>query len=654
MVRHQGSDPGTRPSGMDGRTRGSSRVLAVDRYPAHRVGNGLFPFPRPVRPWAIFLAVGDPGGAPGRRGRRPGDAAGHVEIVGVDPPAPADVARWVVQRVAQERLDRGTVVVLRDAALADELRRALPAGLAVELVEGGHPAIEALRDSVRPSGDRLLPPLGQKPRVPPGTIRSFHEACRLFVEAAPWRFLVKEELLRVDVPTAPVPDARFFRVLGRGDERGLLFFRDSRHHYADLEGKANRPPWIATMLPLGQLPPSEEETWERLGLPPLRADGREWLPFPVRPAHGRHRRPDARLLAWFDLVLRAMAATRPADVDAGAWTVVVDRAGEEVEVALAHTGILFEDPPGPGLRPEDFADRVSVAGAFKLEEEGGDLADEAALEEAVDELAARFFDWDGASPLAYGETPVARALDIAIAGRVRAGRSGLALIEEALRKDPDCPEALRRLAEVEPDPAKAEDLLRRAARVAMERWGAPGVTGPGADRPVDPRQRVSARVLVDLGRLLLEAGRPGEAIGVLRQAAGPPPKGDPLGARIPLLRAALEAERFELAAELAEAWHRRDSQFLLAWRWVRLFLEFRDAGGKPGPGWRARLEHLVAADPRVAFHLLWRFGDGTEEPDLLAWALVPALDRFPGILLQLYQVTVEPPARDDLDGDEHG
>ena len=252
---------------------------------------------------------------------------------------------------------------VRDAALAAALREALDGtGTGVEVVDDLPVVHTFLDEMAAASGSDDIPAALDAPGVTPERLRAFATAAKAFFEAAPWRHLTNDDLLEVEAPKAG-RGLSLFGVMGNaGEQFGVGFFSSKAKFRALIDGGTPQAfledgsEWAIYLAPGWETPLADVIAWERLQLPLASARA---YPAAMRLDPSRDaQRPDAGRLAYFEGLLRALAATTEAEMDAGRWRHTVPTAdGERTYVTHAagsagtrRGGDAEDGPPLDGAR----------------------------------------------------------------------------------------------------------------------------------------------------------------------------------------------------------------------------------------------------------------------------------------------------------------
>ena len=414
----------------------------------------------PFRPW-LALAV----------------SAETGQIGGSDMVARADLAIEQVQ-VAMDRLaettgKRPAKIEVDDPEFAEALAALIEGeGIAVacrnDLPLMAEPMEAMLRELTTEE------PLGAANKVPGVTIehlRAFAEAAEMFHRAAPWRQLHSSDIIEVAAPR-PAPNVRFACILhahgecglGLAGERSILEASESEGEEA-LAILVNASLWSITFHEPWEVAVAEHDAWLEHG---LATDPEGRIPAAVQYGPKRRvRRASPKMLAFFEGLFRALAATTEDALDGGEWRKVVETSEGELELALSLPDVLT--PPTPKdvhvpifnpLRQAAAMDGIRdllVQQDFESKEEMQAFIDS--------EIVGKEF----LEPTIEG--PEDEARDLALDAMDTPGRRGIALARRALKLDPDSPIAHMALALRAPDSETAVERYREAVAAAERALG---------------------------------------------------------------------------------------------------------------------------------------------------------------------------------------
>jgi tetratricopeptide (TPR) repeat protein len=319
---------------------------------------------------------------------------------------------WHSRPALVQAADPGVVAVLAgllaDLGVAVELRHDLR-----ELREVQAATDRTAREGEGPAAPGLLTGAG----VTLAQVEAFARAAVDFHAAAPWRLLGPMDLLHIEEPAGVDPGLRHATLLASHKTCALTFFPGAaawetfRDDEEGEDGEAPSPQWILGLVPLWQLSATDEDLWERYGLP--RSGEEELCPVPACVRAGETMRPGAGQLAFFEGLLRALAASTEDEMDRGRWE-------KSVPTHLGPLRFVLSLPDLLALTPGE----ADASGQVR------DLLDMA-------------HHWGG--------------------------RRGVLLARRALALRPDSSEAYLELADAAPDPAQALDLYDRARELAEQR-----------------------------------------------------------------------------------------------------------------------------------------------------------------------------------------
>lgn len=512
---------------------------------------------------------------------------------------------------------RPACLEVTDRALADEIARALgDRELAVKVSLDIPVVRDRIRQMAEYTGGRPLPPDALDARgVTVERMRAFATAAGQFYQAAPWRHLSDEDLIRVEAP-AVARGLSHVTVLGQaGQTFGLGFYGGARE-FERIQGEPDptaflgrQGKWTLLYGPMDEMPFGDADLWEDHALPVAGPSA-----YPVAMwfgPDGTLRRPEAPMLADLEALLAALARTSEDEIDRGRWSHEVPTAAGPRTVTLAIPELLhpLDAPPTdrrPGLLDRRAMERVmleverfAAAGSF---ETPADL--NAAIRErftgSLDEVPST------------ATTPLERAQDVAYRAAEARGRRRRQLARHALELSPDCADAYVLLAEDAPGPAEAHDLYVRAVAAGKRALGsafdeyAGQFWGRIQTRPY-------MRALFGLAQCLDARDRRDEAIDHYRELLRLNPS-DNQGVRYSFLVALLQAERDQEAAALLDQY---GDEPTAEWAYARALHAFRRQGDTPEA--RERLRRAIRVNRHVPPYLL----EKTTWPDPLPDSYAP-------------------------------
>lgn len=392
-----------------------------------------------------------------------------------------------------------------DAHLADTLRDSLgDLGLPFDVVDE-LPAIRAFSDAMIDAlSESPVPGALDEPGVTPARLAAFADAAKRFFDAAPWRHLDQDDLIKVESPRAG-RGLSLFAVMGSaGQQFGLGFF-SSAAQYREILDEApvdeilqDGGEWAIYFSPGWETPMSDVDAWERHRLP-LASELAYPCAMRLHPDRAPQR-PDAGRLAYFEGLLRVLAETTETEMDAGRWSRTVATAEGEQTYVLTLPDLL-----DPAL----------------------------------------------ASSLSTAASPLEQAQDLIDAAHDAGGRLQLQLIRRALALDPDCADAYLLLAERIPTPAEARPVYEQALAAAERTLGPDAFTDPDRAFWLDMSTRPYMRARYGVADCLLAQGELEAAVSHFRALLELNP-GDNQGVRYRLLPTLLLAGRDADAAALLQ------------------------------------------------------------------------------------------------------
>ncbi len=449
--------------------------------------------------------------------------------------------------------------------------------------------------------------------TPPGTtverLAAFADAARLFYEAAPWRHLTGEDLIRVEEPRGPA-EHRHALVLGpAGQESRLVLFEAPGFHERLLESDAG-PDVLGrethTAVLFGEvtgLPFEDAGLFEDHRFPVAGTNAYPWAARfgPKR----RIQRLSPRSLTHVEAVLRGLAATIEEEMDRGRWTRVVPTADGPIAVRLALPGLLDE---GTARRRSAPTARMDLRSMERMQAEMRRVLEAespATLEEANAIIARRFVGRTDDEIPSTAATPIEKAQDLCYEAFDSFGRRRVVLARRALEISPDCADAYMILAE-RTDDIEEEIRLYQEAVAAGERALGPERFESDAPFWVDVLTRPFMRAVEALAEACAHRGRTGEAIAHFQRLLRLNPN-DNQGVRDPLAGLLLDTGDH---AALEALFDRYDSRFEVTLLYARAFVLFRK-GANSAVRLRA-LRRALKANRHVRGVLLGRLPSSPE------------------------------------------
>jgi tetratricopeptide (TPR) repeat protein len=553
----------------------------------------------PYRPWAAFCRSVDSGRiVPSRPGP-------EEEVPDLLESALADAGRKWRSRPAR--------VQVAEVAWAQALEDLLaPQGVTVEAwseMPGLNDVLERLSRRAAQEDPRPGPLTGEG--VTLEGLAAFAQAAVAFLEAAGWRHLNDEDLVRIEAPEVEAELRRFVLVHDGGRSAPeLRFFPepadldfdddedwDNDEEDADDEEDAgdrwDRDLWTVELLKPWEAPREDGDLWETHGLPWA---GNGFIPVAGCWQGEDFRRPDHRRLALFEGLLRALAATAEADLDSGRWETRVTTAAGPLRFVLSLPDLL-EPPPEEPLVSPGLIWRVLERSMRDM----GSMLDRGEvplLDMDVDGFLVRREEGAPVETAAVRETAEGRAeglLDRAYAAR---GRRAVLLARQALEVWPDCADAYSLLARRAPDPESGIRLFELGV-AAGERTLGPAAFAEAAGHfwgVVETRPYMRARQ--GLAELLVETKRLAEAVEHFQEMLRLNP-GDNQGIRHSLVNVLITLDRDAEAWELLD---RYPEDRLALLEYPRALLWFRREGDSLGA--RKALQRAVQSSRFVPGLLL--------------------------------------------------
>jgi tetratricopeptide (TPR) repeat protein len=469
-------------------------------------------------------------------------------------------------------------------------------------------------------------------------MRRFAEAANAFYEAAPWRHLTNDDLIRVESPHVEEELSHVSVMGGGGREFGLAFL-ESADDFEDLVGGLepaeffrDRPHWSVSFGPMWDLPFGDVDLWEDARLP---VASPEAYPIAFQASLDEPPlRPDAPTLAYFEGLLRAFAETTEADLDKGRWTRSVTTADGAVTFKLALCDLV--DKPKRSRRVPDRRimegllagmERTLASGAFETVEQANEALQSKVSGRSLDEMPA-------------GVTALEKAQDLIFQAFEARGRRQLQLARQALALSPDCADAYVLLAERTPDAEAALDLYLQGVAAGERALGQRMFEEETGHFWGMVQTRPYMRARFGLAQTFHALDRIDEAIGHYRELLRLNPN-DNQGVRIVLLPLLLELGRDEEAGRLL-AEYADDGTAM--WTYGYALWTFRKEGHSPAARERLRVAtrsnrhgvRFLIADPSTYDVDVDMYALGSEgEAIACARELADAWRRTPGAIAWL-------------------
>jgi len=462
--------------------------------------------------------------------------------------------------------------------------------------------MEAMTEEM--DGDTSFPGILEGKGVTAERVQSFAEAAEAFYAAAPWEHLSNQDVIEVETPS-PVGGLRYAVVLGQGGSEYGLGFYESLDQYWAMAGGESMEAWMGrgglysmTFDDITYLPFADANLWEEHDLP---VAGRGAYPVPVRFDRRKGvRRPSAKVLAFMEGLLRALAETTEEEMDAGRWTREVETAGGPVTYRLS-LPFLLEAPDRKtlmdhGLMPDRRGmEQMSAQIGRFLEERPDPDAD---IEE-INALIAEEFAGKTPDPEKWaGRTPLEKAQDLCYQAFEALGRRQIQLARQALEVCPDCADAYVILAESAGNPEKALGLYEKGVEAGRRTLGPETFEEDAGHFWGVHETRPFMRALMGVAEAQQALGRTDEAADNYRELLRLNPH-DNQGIRYLLLPLLIEQDADEEASNLLEQY---DEDIGAVWLYSRALLTYRREGDTPAA--RRLLEEAMDANPFVPEYLL--------------------------------------------------
>jgi Tetratricopeptide repeat len=446
---------------------------------------------------------------------------------------------------------RPSVVHVRDPRVVAEVAAALEGvDTTVELAER-LPALDTfLREMAAEAFGDGNPGAFDAPGVTPERLRAFADAAKRFYDAAPWRHLDDGDLIRVESPKVG-KGLSLLGVMGSGGhEFGLSFFNSERQYRsifrdATPEALFAGGAWGVWFNNGWDTPPSDVLAWDEHQLPLASLHAYPVAAF-IDPS-GATERADSRHLAYFEGLLRALAASTEQDMDTGRWSQTVETFDGPVVYTLALPDLLEPEGTPPSVR--------GVRGRRSMERASAEIS--RALSQMsfddLDDLNATLGGRFSGTPLddlpSTASTPLEQAQDLVYEAMDARGRRQLRLIRRALELSPDCADAYVLLAERTSDPGDQQSYYEQAVAAGERALGAAAFANHDRSFWGDVTTRPYMRARFGLADTLAARGDLAAAVEHFQALLQLNPD-DNQGARYRLLSVLLDANRDEEAETL--------------------------------------------------------------------------------------------------------
>jgi tetratricopeptide (TPR) repeat protein len=407
---------------------------------------------------------------------------------------------------------------VRDERLASSLAEALqPLDTAVEVVRD-LPVLDKFLQEMTAgiAGDRV-PAALDAPGVTPERLRAFADAAKQFYDSAPWRHLDDGDLIRVETPNAGKGLVLCAVMGAAGQQFGLGFFSSVDQYHAILDDAPpeelfeNGGEWAIYFSPPWETAFADLAAWDRHSLPLASNRG---YPTAVRLDPSRDpQRPDAGRLAYFEGLLRAIAATTEDEMDSGRWSHRVETADGVTKYVLTLPDLLQPRllPTDPGALNLRSMERLTSEISRALGDQKFD-----SLEAFNDAIEERFGDVRIDDRPSTAATPLEQAQDLIYEAFEARGRRQLLLIRRALDLSPDCADAYVLLAERSSSLDEQRSLYEQALDAGERALGAGAFEDSNRTFWGDVATRPYMRARLGLAECLSDQGELDAAVGHFR------------------------------------------------------------------------------------------------------------------------------------------
>ena len=302
---------------------------------------------------------------------------------------------------------------------------------------------------------------------------------------------------------SPASSARYGQYgFGFAEERSLLESPadDTQRAFDRL---ADTSVWSVTFCDPWEVPVREHDAWQQHG---LAAESRGLIPSAVQFGPKRRvRRASPKMLAFFEGMFRALAATGEEEMDSGSWSKLVDTSQGPLGLTLSLPDLLAPPETRPESKPPVFNPLRQAAAMDSIHEllKGQDF-------DSAEEVQA-FLDREVVGkklPPPKIDGPRDQARELGLEAMETPGRRGIALARRALELDPDCVHALIAIADREYEMATAIQKYREAVAAGERTLGpeifeedAGAFWGISSTRPYMETRKRLADVLMANGQI---------------------------------------------------------------------------------------------------------------------------------------------------------
>lgn len=452
------------------------------------------------------------------------------------------------------------------------------------------------------AGGAPLPPDAlDAPGVTIEQMRAFGDAAKRFFLAAPWRYLSDKDLIHVEAP-AMERGLQHFTVLGAaGQVFGVGFFEspeDFEAIHADPDPETfmqARSRWAVWYGPIEEMSFGDADLWEDHGFP-VAANHAYPVALRVGGPNATITRPDARVLAYLEGLLLALAETTEEEIDQGRWSRQVHTADGPTTFTLCIPALLQPlDAPRPAQHG-GIPDRRTMERVMAEMERFMAQSDFDDLDQANQAMQERFIGPFDEIP-STATTPLERAQDLVYRAFEARGRRRTQLARKALELSADCADAYVILAEQAADPETARDLYAQAVAAGERALGPLTFEEQAGHFWGIVQTRPYMRARFGLARCSEKLGRVDDAIGHYQELLRLNPT-DNQGVRDILLPVLLTAGRDGEAGALIEQF---DDDISATWHYGWALWTFRREGDSKTA--RDRLRAAIRTNRHVPAYL---------------------------------------------------
>jgi tetratricopeptide (TPR) repeat protein len=532
------------------------------------------------------------------RGSRTCTTLGRKPVLLPDTPISAIVVTIAEMGVSGKSTGfRPSVVQVRDPRVVADVAAALEGVDTTVELAGRLPALDSfLREMAAEAFGDDRPAALDAPGVTPDRLRAFADAAKRFHDAAPWRHLGDGDLIEVESPKAG-KGLSLLGVMGSaGQEFGLSFFKSERQYRSIFEDATPEAlfaggVWGVWFNAGWDTAPGDVLAWDEHQLPLASPHAYPVAAF-IDPS-GATERADSRRLAYFEGLLRALAATSEQDMDAGRWSHTVETFDGPVVYTLALPDLLEPEVPPPpvrGVRGRRSMERATAEISRALSQMS--FAD---MDDFNDAITSKFSGIPIDDIPSTAATPLERAQDLVYEAMEARGRRQLQLIRRALELSRDCADAYVLLAERASDSGEQQSYYEQAVAAGERALGPEAFSSPDRSFWGDVTTRPYMRARLGLADALAARGDLAAAVEHFQALLQLNPD-DNQGARYRLLAVLLDANRDEEAETLLGG-HDEDSAL---WCYAGVLVSLRKNDRRLA---RTRLRAALRANRHVPKYL---------------------------------------------------